>query len=45
MGEYTPDDQRDVHSSETAEWRETSSSNSNSASRRMAMRQWAWQCA
>ena len=23
MGEYAPDDQRDVHSSETAEWRET----------------------
>ena len=23
MGEYAPDDQRDVHRSETAEWRET----------------------
>ena len=23
MGEYAPDDQRDVHSSESAEWRET----------------------
>lgn len=23
MGEYAPDDQRDVHGSETAEWRET----------------------
>ena len=23
MGEYAPDDQRDVHNSETAEWRET----------------------
>ena len=23
MGEYAPDDQRDVHSSDTAEWRET----------------------
>ena len=31
MGEYAPDDQRDVHSNESAEWREAEASQDGSA--------------
>ena len=31
MGEYAPDDQRDVHSNATAEWREAEASQDGSA--------------